>query len=493
MHKINIENAKLVFFSIFIAIICYGFALTNYSLTVDNEIPAYPDSSLSLGRWGTNLIHYHIFHGHDPYYFILLLSLLLLGVAAATIAHIFRFKGVNSYIFCGLFITFPQMAYQMIFIMQSVGIGLGFLLSAVAIKLFINSSHNFLNIKSIGNLVAAAFIIMFIVAIYQGLVLIPVIIYLVHIFQNTYLSDYKFKDELKKALYFGAMMFLSLVLYYISTKIFCPPAPSEGGFLASYLSGSDTSNPFVKFGHILLKNFAGSAFYGNRMFAVATLAVIVLIIKSGINRSHFLVRLLLLLLIIITPYIFSFFITNGYHPPRIYLTSCIAFAFLITYLVSNIKYEKQVLVACSIICLVNIYFVSYLYLAVNKISEHDKELAKKIDNLIQTKYPEFNPATDYVFFHGGLPYEHHDEFRLPNSEIFGGSVLSWDGGSNFRIICLFKAYDIANYKYLDNKEGYDKAKAAVGAMPVWPSKESVQKVDNVVIVKLNNQEGMPPF
>jgi len=492
MYKISTANARLAFFSICTILVTYGFALTNYSLTVDNEVPAYPDSSLSLGRWGTNLIHYHIFHGHDPY-ITLLLSLLILGVAAASISDIFKLRGLPAYIFCGLFLTFPQMAYQMVFIMQSVGIALGFLLSAVAIKLFIKSSHNFLALKSVINLVAGAFILMFVIAIYQGLVLIPVVIYLIYLFQNTYLEDYTFKGELKKALYFGAMMFLALVLYYISTKILCPPTPEGSSFLASYLAGSDTTNPFVRFFGILTKNFAGSAFYGNRMFALATLAAIALIVKFAIGRKHFLMRSFLLLFIIIAPYIFSLFITNGYHPPRIYLTSGIVFAFIIVHLISDIKYEQQIVWVCSVICLVNIYFVSTLYYAANRISNRDKEVAKKMDALIQSKYPEFNPTSDYVFFYGGLPYEHQNEFALPDSEIFGGSIFNWDNGSNFRIICLFKAYDIANFRYLDNKDLYLKAKEKVATMPVWPSKESVDKVDNVVIVKLNNQEGMPLF
>lgn len=490
MYKINIANARLGFFSICVLLVTYGFALTNYSLTVDNEVPAYPDSSLSLGRWGTNLIHYHIFHGHDPY-ITLLLSLIILGAAAASITDILRFRGLPAYIFCGLFLTFPQMAYQMVFIMQSIGIALGFLLSAVAIKLFLKKSDKFLDLKTIIRVLAGSLILMFVIAIYQALVLIPIVIYLLHIFQNTYFDGYSFKVELRKALHFGGMMFLSLVFYYISTKILCPPTPEGSTFLASYLAGSDTTNPFVRFFGILSKNLLGSAFYGNRMFAIATFAGIALLVKFGISRKHFLLRSILLLFIIITPYIFSFFITNGYHPPRIYLTSGIVFAFIIVHLIYNTKYEVQVIWACSIVCLINIYFVSNLYYAANRIANRDEQVAKKIDAVIQDKFPEFNPASDYVFFHGGLPYEHQAEFVLPDSEIFGGSLFNWDNGSNGRIIFMFKAYDINSYKYLDNKELYSKAKEKVTTMPVWPDKESIQKMDNVIIVKLNNQEGAP--
>jgi len=491
MHYFNKENTKLVFFSIFTVLICYGFALTNYSLSVDNEFPVYPNSSLELGRWGTNFIRYHIFHGHYPY-FTLLLSLLILALAATEIASIFKLNGIKAYLFCGLFLTFPQMAYQMVFIMQSDGIALGFLLSAVALKLFIQSSYNFLKLSSILNLLGAAFILMFVIAIYQGLVLIPVIIYLVYFLQKTFNEDFKFKTEFKNSLFFGGMMLAALVLYFISAKILCPPAP-EGGYLSSYLTGSDTSNRFSSFLSLWGKNLIGTRYYGDTTFIFGTVAALAVLVKFALSKKHFLLRSLILILLLLLPFAFSFFITNGYHPPRIYLTSGLVYAFFISFLIDSIKFEKQYLILCTLICVANIFFVTNLYYSNYQISNHDKELAKKMDAYIHEKYPEFNPATDYVFFYGGLPYEHHANFALKDSEVFGGSIFSWGGGGNFRIICLFSSYDIAYYRYLGERDKYFKAKEDAIKMPVWPDKESVQKFGDVIIVKLNNQEGQPLF
>lgn len=486
MNKINTENTKLVFFSIFTILVCYGFALSNYSLSVDNEYPATPEFSLNMGRWGTNLIRYHIFNGQLPY-FTLLISLIMFAVSAAQLSRIFRFTGVSSYIFCALMVTFPEIAYQFVFIMQSDGIALGFLLSTVAVQLFINSSVATFNKSSILKLSGAAFLIMFIIAIYQALILIPVIIYIVHIFQNTFQQDYTFKKELRKALYFVGLIVTAVILYFISVKIICPPV--EDGYLSSYTSGA-TGNPFVNFGKIWYQNLIGGFYYGNKMFAIATIAGLIIALTVLIARKQIVVRLLLLLALFILPYTLSFFITNGYHPPRLYVTTGIVLAYVVTHLVATTKFEKQAVWVCSVICFANIYFVTQLYYSNYKITTHDTELAKKMDVLIQTKYPDFDPAIDYVYFYGGLPYAHHDYMRLTESEVFGGSLFSWDNGNNFRIIHFFRFQDIAHYRQVDNKEAYTKAIETAKLMPIWPNRQAIQKKDNVVVIKLGNEEGV---
>ena len=79
--KLFFKNYSVLLFSFIISFVTYGFALTNYSLTVDSESPAFSDYSMGLGRWGTNLIRYRIFEGHLPY-FTLLLGLIFLSLSA---------------------------------------------------------------------------------------------------------------------------------------------------------------------------------------------------------------------------------------------------------------------------------------------------------------------------------------------------------------------------------------------------------------------------
>lgn len=481
------KSFKLFSFSFVLSIITYGFTLSNYSLSVDSETPIYPEFAMSLGRWGTNFVRYYVFEGHLPY-FTLLFGLFLLSIAAVELSDLFKLKGIMKYIFCALFLTFPQLSYQLVFTMQADVIPLGFLTSAFAIKVFNKSFDKMFTPLAFGYFFISALLIMFTIAIYQGLILIPIIIYIISFFLTSFDDDFNFKNEIKRSLSFFLSMVVGIILYYISVKILCPPV--EGGYLSSYMSGN-TDNQFLNGLSIWLKNLVGGFYYGEKTFIISTFVLVVLIFQLAFHKRLFLLRFSILILLFLLPFSFSFLITNGYHPPRIYLTSGIVFAFVIVFFATRIKFIKITLFAVSVICLMNIYFITNLFYSNYRIFNHDKELAKKIDFLIQYKYPNFDSKSNYVYFFGYLPYEHHNIFRLDKSEIFGGSLFNWDNGDNYRIINFFKFNDINYYRMIDNKEVYNKIKDSISQMPVWPNRESIKKINEVIVVKLGNEKGAP--
>lgn len=478
-------NFKLLFFSILSSVIIYSFTLTNYSLSVDNELPIVPDFSLSLGRWGTNFIRYHIFGGHF-HYFTLLLSLFLLSFTAVELSKLFKLKGILSYVFCVLFLSFPQLSYQLIFTMQADVIALGFLLSVITVVLFIKSLQNKFSFKSIAVILVASLLFMFVIACYQALVFIPIIIYIIHFFQNTYLEEFDIKQEFLHLVYFGGFVIFSITLYFISVPFFCPPI--DEGYLSSYVSG-ESSNRFLDFLTNWFQNLVGSSYYGESTFVVVTLLSVFLFVRFFIEKTQVYIRFTILFLLLLLPFIISFFITNGYHPPRIYITSGIVYAFIFVSATNYFKSERIIIFVCSLMCLTNFFLITKLFYSNYQISNHDKEIAKEINVAIHNQYPEFDSKINYVYFYGCLPYEHHQMYRLKKSEIFGGSLFNWDNGNNYRIINLFKYHNIANYRLIDNKETYLKIKDSIKAMAVWPKKESVKMIENVMVIKLGNTKG----
>ncbi len=388
------KSFNLFTFSFALSIITYGFTLSNYSLSVDSETPIYSEFAMSLGRWGTNFVRYYIFEGHLPY-FTLLLGLFLLSITAVELSGLFKFKGDMKYLFCALFLTFPQLSYQLVFTMQADVIPLGFLSSIFAVKFFNKSLVKLFSPTSLSYFFISAFLIMFTVAIYQGLILIPIIIFIISFFLNSFEDDFNFKKETRKAFSFFLVIIFGLVLYYISVKLLCPPV--DGGYLSSYMSGR-SDNQFLNGLSIWLKNLIGGFYYGEKTFIISTLVLLILIFQLATQKKLFFIRTSILLLLFLIPFGFSFLITNGYHPPRIYLTSGIVFAFSIVFFISRIKYKKTSIIFISIICLTNIYFITNLFYSNYRIFNHDKEIAKKIDFLIQSKYPNFNSNTDYVYF-----------------------------------------------------------------------------------------------
>jgi hypothetical protein len=105
MNKMDKKYSDYVIFSItlVVALITYGFSLINHSLTIDNEMQIFPDFAMELGRWGQNLVVYHILNGHTPF-FTTILSLILYSVSALKIANLFEFENYSKIIFCLLFI-----------------------------------------------------------------------------------------------------------------------------------------------------------------------------------------------------------------------------------------------------------------------------------------------------------------------------------------------------------------------------------------------------
>lgn len=492
INKIKNKDINLFIFSLLSAILCYGFTLTNFSLSIDNEQVFHKNHSMEMGRWGTNLIRSRIFDGIIPYY-TLFLSLVFLALTAVLLSRIFNFKNIYSYLFCALFLSFPQMAYQMVFTMQADAVAIGFFSSSVSI-IFLNWGLNNLMLQPIKSYLAfllSSVLIVFIIAIYQALIFLPIIIFAISLFLNTFKEDYSLKNDFKNIVIFIVTIFVAVVLYYLSVKLFCPPM-GDIGHLDSYTNSNQNSNfldRFIDFYNLLVDNFRGDFYYGNKPFLFASIVGLMHIGIYIYQKKHFFIRFVLIIALFILTFSISFFITNGAHPPRLYVASNIVFAFIIVHFITSIKYQNVGLIITCFLFLTNVYFITLLFLSNHKICQHDQQIARKIDGIIYSKYPTFNSNTDYVYFYGSLPDSEHERFRLPKSEIFEGSFFRWDGGSNNRIINFIKFYDIAYYKEIDNKETFLKISDSIEAIPIWPNPESIRKIDNVIVVRLGKEKG----
>jgi hypothetical protein len=478
---------KLFLFTFLLGILTYGFALTTYTISVDNELPILADFGLDVGRWGQNLILYHLFGGHLRY-FSLILSLFLFSVAAVQISRLLKFNGLVAYCFCGLFINFPQLSYQVIFGMMAVTAALGVLLCVFSVELFLKGLREKSMLKKTAFFSAIALLLMFTLAMYQAFIFIPITLYLILFFQKTFEDGFKISDEIKKAFAFAGIILISGILYYISVKIICPL--QQGGYIESFVSGGSGGSFLSNFINISGTNLAGNFFYGEKLYMVASVLILVLSVNLFLNKKHFIYRILVLLILIISPFTLSYFITNGYHPPRIYVTSSLVFAFVIAFAINQLRMgsSKAALAAVGFIFILNIYFVTMLFSSTNKIYKNDRRVAEKIDNVIQAKYPSFYTTEKSIYFYGYFPYEYHQKYRLDKSEIFGGSIFNWDNGNNYRIISFFKEANIAEYNMV-NKENFDIVKDSIAKMPVWPDSESVKMINNTVVVKLGKEKG----
>lgn len=477
----------LYVFSILVVFVAYGFALTNFSLSVDSESPIYPHSSLELGRWGTNLVRYHLMNGLYPF-FTLLFGLIFLALTAVEVTKILNIKGVFSFIFCLLFLSFPQHAYQLVFTMQADAIPLGYFLGTLGVGFYLKETKT--KIWKIINFILTIVFFVFAIATYQILIFIPVMLYLIYFFTQIDKPEISIKQEFKKAFVFCGLLLISVIIYLLSIKLFIKTSSSS--YLEGYASGN-LDNPFVAFYNLLVDNLYGNFYYGEKPFILTTFCVLISIIYFIRNKTNTLLKVLIFLGLLIIPFSMSFFIRNGYHPPRLYVGSTLAFAFIIIFVLQKIpkRFYNQMLFVGVMMYLWNVFFVTNLFYSQNKIFKHDLEIAKDIKQKIN-QFEDFNPDTDYVYFYGSLPESNHIKLALPNSEVFAGSIFRW-GEDNWRMINFFRFNDIAYYRFMDDETSYNRVKDKFSTMPIYPLKGSIQKIENVVVVRLSQKKGTPRY
>jgi len=479
------ESVNRFLFSLAIGLISYGFALSNYSLSVDSESIIYPDFSLDLGRWGNNLIRYHLFKGHLPY-FTMLLGIILMSLSALELTRLFRFKSLSAYAFCALFMSFPQMAYNLIFTMQADTVPLGLLCGILSYSVFETSFGKFFSLKGFLKLLGAATLLMFSLSMYQALLFVPVVIYIIRALQHSYSDEFELKSEVISGIHFAAFVLLGGLLYWVSVKLICPPI--EGGYLSSYTSGP-SGNLLANFANYWATSVMGNQYYGAKIYLAVPIFGLFLLYRFVREKRFSFLRISIFLVLLVVPFLIGFFITNQYYPPRILVSTPILLAFVVVFAFEKIDFPKPALIIVALMCLINVYFITALFNSNYKIFNYDKDTARKIDMVLRTEYPDFDENVNYVYFQGCLPYERYDKIRLPKSEIFGGSLFNWDNGSNPRIINFFRFSDIGYYKMIDNKEVYLKIKDSIEPMPVWPKKGSVKMIQDVMVVKLGKEKG----
>ena len=479
---------QLFGFTFLVSALAYGFPLTHFNITIDGESPIYRDFAMSLGRWGLNLIRYHVFEGYAPY-FTLLLGLALTSTAAVRLAQMFSFSGLYAYLFCAIFATVPQWAYQLVFMVQADAVPLALLLTVACVDFYLNARGKPMT-KAALYYAGSAISLLFALSVYQAVIIIPPIIYLCYLLRFAANNLDQLKAQIISGLGLLGVLAVAFGLYTLSVKVFCPNV--ESGYLSSYV-GQETQNQWRDFFTRLTDLWWGKLYYGNKFFVFTTLAALGIIIYSAIGKKMALWKILLVLALMVLPFSISFVITNGYHPPRLYLTTGLVSAFLIVHFAQTLHLRHSATLVVVFLAGSGIYFISKLYHSSYQVGLYDQEILRRIDTALRIKYPDFDQKIHPVYFHGGLPFSDANHLRLPESEIFGGSFLNWDNGANYRIICFAKANGISNYKMVEQKD-WAKIKDSIAPLPVWPNTGAIRFINGVAVVKLGQEPGAPlPF
>lgn len=479
---------KIGLFSVLIGSITYWYPLTHFSLSVDSELPMTRDFSMALGRWGANLFRIHVFEWLFPR-FTLAVGLLFWSMAITLSVALFRLRGRSAFGYAALLATFPQMAYHFVFNMQADYVPLGILFSVIACALFVRGEASPTKHSSIALFVIAVLLTAFSIACYQAVVFAGIMCFLIRLFGKTYDAGFDRRREMREVIRFALLIALSASLYAGSVKWLCPPI--ENSYLVSYVSG-DGSNRILDFLKVWGENLIGNVFYGSRVMILVVLAAFYLLYSFHKEKNHAWIRTSILVALLLIPFVISFFITNGYHPARLYVGAGFVVAFLLVFVSKKIP-PKLAGAGIAIICLAQVASVTHLFYIRKNSYDRDIQRARSI-SLALSSLNGFDREKDRLYFYGCIPPEKNAPWRLRHSEIFEGSHFTWDNGSNFRIVNFFTAVGLPSYQLINDYSSLAKGDSLATKMPAFPEKGFIRKNGTVVVVKLGNTKGAPlPF
>ncbi len=470
------KAGKAAFLSALISyLFVYGFELTHFTLSIDEENMNNFYATLSTGRWGHSLLRMSILP--EPYvpFFTMFFALVVLSLSSSVMCRYLKLDTEHSIVFSILIAAIPQMAYQLEFNNQADTVALAILCSSVSLT--------FIETFSIKNSLTFIVLTVISLSIYQSIFLYAASLLCVRMAFDAYNNFSSVKSCTKKISCFFTLVVLSLLINFLLDKLIMWYFSIESSSYLSQMIGWDKgsfrevihrTNSFVR-SYLKFK-----APYGLNMFSFTTIAVVIIAITAILKKRNFILVIILSILCLASGFILNYAL--GTHlVPRAMTQLPVIFAGLLTLAIFSLNIRFSGYVISLIFLISGASYANRLFYSDYMARKGDKSTASEILSTIYNKYPEFDAAQTPVFFYGG--FQPLNTWKIPTADVFGASFFSWDGGNNSRIYNFFKVSNIAEFQrpstfQIDNSIIYAKH------MQVWPNHASIELHDGVVIVKL---------
>lgn len=464
----------------FLAALCsycvvYGFELTHFTLSIDEEFKDNFLQTLMLGRWGHALLREYILP--EPYvpFFTTMLSIVFLSLAALFSAIFLKLERMQSIAFVVMLAALPQLAYQMEFSNQS---------DTVAISLVL-SSASLIAMMTGGIKGWSAFVILTVMSlsIYQSIFLYAASLLCVRMTIESVKGEASIGKILKTISLYSLATLLALM---INSAISNGLAQAFNAPSSSYLDG------MIGWGHketidvittlyLFVKQYTTFTNYtGLNSFPFAIVWVAIIIASSIIFR----LKLPSIIFCCIITFFSAFslnLVLGAWLPPRAMAQVPVVFAglFSVAMIVSRAKYAPIILslvfLAAGSASSNSLFYSDYMA------RKSDEQMGREIVSTIYRKYPDFDISRNPVFFYGShVPF---NSWRIPTADVFGSSFFEWDGGNNRRIYAYLSNASIADFAHPSANQVNESIRVAA-SMPSWPNRGAVSMQNGVVIVKI---------
>lgn len=475
----KIQILILAFFSAFISyLIVYGFELTHFTLSIDEEPLDNFAQTLSAGRWGHALLHHYIFP--EPYlpFFTLLLSLIFLSVSAALASIYLKLNQIHAVAFSIMLAALPQMAYQFEFSNQADTVSLSILLSTASIFMLERVTALRLLIFAILTIIS--------LSVYQSVFLYAASLLCISLTLKSVKEKSTYLDAAKNILLFSLMVGISLVINSILSKIIAGYYNVQiSGYLSAMIGwGKHGTYDVIKSVARFIRDYIRlHAAYGMNSFAFCLIWIVTICVTTFRRKNNTSLTITLVFATFLSMFLLNFAIGTGM-PPRAMTQAPIVFAGLFICAMYITRMEKTAVWLALLFLGVGASSSTRLFYSDYMAREADRNLSEQIINAIYNKYPEFDADKTPIFFYGS--YTPLNSWRIPTADVFGASFYEWDGGNNQRIYNYLHTNNIMNVKIPDSIQ-VEKSRSNGKVMPSWPDRDAVRMMDGVVIVKLSDK------
>jgi hypothetical protein len=493
------ENTRLIFLIGFILFITYGYFITNWSISIDNELHAFTGYDRShhfdlVKRWiqqGRFLIALLNFLGNYqiiPYFNDSLSILFLLASSIIWLLTLSKVKELDNsakLIFALVYLVSPIYVFYLRFTTYNVDISIGLLFISLSIYYFTVFLESNLQNKLV-YLISFVYLLCAI-SIYQVFVVY-------YITALLFLILYKSTTEIRKCDFYAKpmlnqlglgllMLCLTMLTYLIISKI-----------IYLFIPASSYTDNFIQWGtHDFSTIYNGLVFYFKTVLLIQRFNYLILI--TGICSAIFLFiliikRLLSLSMILlfvgflISPFIMVF--AFGFSMPLRTMQAIplmLGGMWLLIYTIIEARLLQRIVLIIIVICTYfNAQYVTRLFYGDSMRLQYDIKFANQIYNFVNSVIGDSIATKPLAIV--GMHSNTDNPFILRSIyDTVGYSFFEWDNG-NYKRKHKFMQW-LGNYYTLPSDDQQKLAEQLSFSMPNYPAKGSISATESMVILKLS--------
>ena len=478
------------------------YKITNWLPNWDSLVFRYDGQNmLRLGRWFLS-VACAASTFYDLPWIGGLLAIVFHGLGAVCVCRIFDVKkNMTAVLIGGMIATFPTVTSVMMYNYVADGYGLSFFLATLAALCMTKEKPNF---------VAGGLMIMLSVAIYQAYITVTILLLLCWLIREAIRKETTVQQLLMKSLGFLLTGIAGMLLYYLVLTVLLKVTGTE---LLTYQGIENTaamaSIDLVKSFYVIKESFLNYFFdfsQGIRLFPVINCLVGIVTVGLYLadiikNRTSFGKLILLFAFLVLMPIGASVLaLLNGdidYH-------NLMKMGFFVFYLFLILQYEKadfskEKLNAAKLWSIFGICVVLVFYqVLIANVCYHKLQIAYEksygtliriADRIEQTEGAE---DCDRILVLGGLPgSEAYSVDLLPNMTGATDSYIikADDESVEQSVLCsALNDYCGKNYSFIAGAEKEALLqKIDKKALAIWPEKDAVFLLDQVIVISLGNE------